>query len=95
MLTRDLLPGLPTKRDPPEQLDLHWNNRSGAAHRCQILQTPLWAHEAPTGEDGAATPVPSTTSPWRNKAGAHEALIGKWHGCPTTLNGCGADALQH
>ena len=72
----DAVPGLPTKRDPPEQLDLCWNKRSGAAHRCPILRTPPRAHEAPTGEDGAGTLVPSTTSPRRNKGGAHEAPIG-------------------
>ena len=46
----DAVPGLPTKRVAPEQLDLCWNKRLGAAHRCQILQTPSGAYEALTGE---------------------------------------------
>ena len=36
-LHHDAVLGLATKRDPPEQLDLYWNKRSGAAHWCQML----------------------------------------------------------
>ena len=53
-LQLDAVPGLPTKRDPPEQLDLCWNKRSGAAHRWQILQSP----------HGPTKPRPKEGGPW-------------------------------
>ena len=102
----DMVPGLPTKRDPPEQLDLSWNKRSGAAPRWEILRSPQGpmkprskegAHEAPTGGLLGLAHWCQYYKPPRGRnwiGGARMPLGTEWVGgiCPTTPIGQGNDA---
>ena len=104
----DAVPGLPTERDTPEQLDLCWNKRSGAAPHCQILRSPRGptkprskegAHEAPTGGLLGLVHRCQYYEPplGRNWIGGARMPRGtEWVGgvCPTTLSGRANDALM-
>ena len=73
---------LPTKRDPPEQLDLCWNKRSRAAPQCKILRSP----QGPTkprpngGRRGTLSPNQRITPVLAHQCQYYEPRGRKWFG---------------